>query len=425
MADPYVAWDQAIKELYGKGKRIWQRPKGQAKGHPLSYQQHVRLMEKRLNQGEEIYGEGRYQTLIQQKPQYDFNNNTFKRDNAYMNQQIEQHNLKSKVFNNMWKQSSKHYKMIQKAKDSDVYVGNIYQSWRVLQHGGVFSKLGPKGAFSNMTIFELTISTDFRDVLGLMYENKTAVINNEVTIRNVIENRILKPTVRYGVDLVMQKVPMMGGTLRKSMVNSLREYVRFESGAKGYCKIYINTFGVDYAKPVNNMPTDNLQHHGKLQKKNGKVYYLRDVNATTHFFQEVVEKTREFAKKKWNLFVKNYLLPLLDGHRPITPTEQSQGKLENYEGFSADLTDEFYDEEIIHETEPRLVKRREYEERKQFEDTSIVDNLVGALLENPTRLNKTQKAYVERLMSGSQSKGYASTQFVNLFFKVKFSGGSY
>jgi hypothetical protein len=326
-------------------------------------------------------------------------------------------------FNFQWKLSQRRFRDIKRKHMKGEYISER-DAWRVLKHGGSFSKLGPKGTYASVSIIEIEMKDDFDTVLELMYPNMP-VIKSKITIMDAIENRVLKPIVKQGIQLVSRYVPMMTGKLRKAMVDALREYIRFDVANKHIAKIFVNTIGdgtLDYARPVNHMPETSLRHYGGYRKEKGKIYYLRDVAATTHWFDKVVEELSEFAKKKWQLFVQNYLIPKLRGHRPLTPEERES------EEFSSDYV--AFDESEYSISEVDIMGEERTTEfpalrRRDFEKAETLDNLVYMMFMGDSGRNKAQKKTAQKIYNGLFGEGYATVGFVNLFFKVQYKVGTY
>ena len=301
------------------------------------------------------------------------------------------------------------------------------QRWRVTKHEGSFSRLGPMGPFTENVIIEIELLEGLKDILSMMFRSLDTV-KLEIKFMSAIEDRIIKPTVREGIRLIMIRTPMMSGRLREVMIDALRAYVNFEGGAKRFAKISIDTFGVNYARPVNKMPTENLQHRGDYRKRGSRMYFLEDRNAETNFFGTIVEDLRVFAKKKYELFISNYVLPRLMGHRPLTQrereTEPPEDAMDTYSGFRETYS---YEETNIM-GESRTVHLNGTKER----DYNIMDGvnnlLYGLVARGDSRLLKSQKDFVDKLLRKAGRRGALgldSIQFAKLLFKVKFYGGTY
>jgi hypothetical protein len=421
-SDAAIHWQKLREEHFAYGQRTQKRPKQDT--HTKSYKEYIRSLS-RINGPIETAAD---LERIQRTPLHEFPS-VYGRKHEYTPQgQKERLQPALDYWKDRHKDSVKEYKKWNKiiARGGTIPISpqlrKTDQRWRVTSHGGKFSQLGPMGPFTENVIIEIELLAGLNEVLSLMFRSINSV-QMEIRFMSAIEDRIIKPIVREGIEQIVKLVPMMSGTLRETMIDSLRAYVNFEGGAKRFAKVSIDTFGVNYARPVNKMPNESLKHTNKFRKKGSRMYYLQDPDAETDFFGTIVENLRVFAKEKYESFISNYVLPRLAGHRPFTRAEKNNDTPEamnTYGGFQESYT---------YENNEGTMNEMSATREADFDIMKGVDNLLSSLIMGgDSRITRTQKKFVKDMLAKAGrrgDKGFSSIQFAKLLFKVKFYGGTY
>ena len=305
--------------------------------------------------------------------------------------------------------------------------GNL---WRYETHRGIFSKLGPAGFFSENTVIKITLSRDIATFAQIIYPS--IMTDNEAIIRlqDDLLSKVILPTVRHGVLLIMKYVPMMTGKLRETMLTALRNYKRFQFPNIYEAEVFIHTIGLMYSKPVNNMPEESLKHphpDGRsFRRVRTRLYYLRDEDARTEWFQKVLEELREYAKQRW-LDFESFLLRALTTFRLLKQDETQ---------FTADLRGHDPGVQMVHqlpqiqaivsEIFPRL--RAITSIMNKYELLKSMTQSVLPQKRNPAEgYNRSQRSYIRSLMEESiygEPRSLNTKSFIKLFISVKFTGGT-
>lgn len=121
--------------------------------------------------------------------------------------------------------------------------------------------------------------------------------------------------------------PRDTGSLRRSMRNSLgepistivhdvRDVVNALSSGAPFIRMVLSTPDIDYANPVNNMPTSWLAHPGShppgTRGRLGTV--LHDPNARKGWYNLILLRGRQFAKKEFYQMLKNLAQGIRGGY---------------------------------------------------------------------------------------------------------------
>lgn len=304
------------------------------------------------------------------------------------------------------------------------------QSWRIYRHQGVFSKLGPAGFFTENTIIRIELSPDIATFAQIIYPSITNDKTSVIRLQDDIINKVILPIVRKGVLLIMKYVPMMTGELRKTMLDALRNYKKFQFPDIYVAEVFVHTIGLMYSKPVNNMPTSSLTHPRmdgpNYRKRNNMMYRLNDPDATTEWFQKVVDELRDFGKDKWRDF-ENFLLRALTNFRLLKNQEAMfNPNLQDHDD-GADIPQQTAQiRTVVAEMFPRIrnidVIMSKYEMLK-----SLTQNILPSK-RNVDGYNRAQQRYIDSLIEESlldeNPRKLNTKSFIQLFIKVKHSGGT-
>ena len=175
-----------------------------------------------------------------------------------------------------------------------------------------FSELGSSATLPNTVLFELNLSEFYWQNLTSSDSNNP-LQNSQLNELLYIWNKIFyKPFLEYmkyeiGIDnAVHGLVPSRSGELRRVMNLSLTN----GGGSKTNTfpiLIVINTGGLDYARPVNEMPSKNLRHMGEMGWTGQKPYkkvFMFDPRATKGWWGLVQTNGRKKAEKLFYSYLK-------------------------------------------------------------------------------------------------------------------------
>lgn len=305
--------------------------------------------------------------------------------------------------------------------------GNLWRWERNLP----FSKLGPAGFFSENTVIRIDLDPDIATFAALIYpsikDDQTLILK----IQDDILNKVIIPTVRHGVILISKYVPMMTGELRKTMLEALRNYKKFQYPEPFSTEIFVHTIGIMYSRPVNNMPTFSLKHprYGELnfRRKDGIVYYLNDPDAETEWFKKVVDEMRSYAKERWNDF-EAFLLRALNNFRLLKEEEAIyEANLQTHDPGDVIQRNTEAIRTIVATMFPRLraidTIMSKYETMKKLKQ-----QVLPAKRNVDNRYTRVQHRYIENIINetiyGDPRKLNTKT-FIGLFIRVKHNGGTY
>lgn len=306
------------------------------------------------------------------------------------------------------------------------------QSWRIYRHQGLFMNLGPAGFFSENTIIRIELSPDIATFAQIIYPSITDDRKAIIKLQDDIINKVILPIIRKGVILIMKYVPMMSGELRKTMLDALRNYKKFQFPEIYVAEVFVHTIGLMYSRPVNNMPTSSLAHpkpdSPNYRSKNRMLYRLHDPDAVTEWFQKVVEELRDYGKERWRDF-EAFLLRALTNFRLLNNQEAifNPNIAEREHNLGADIAQQTGQiQAIVAEMFPRLrnidVIMSKYQLMKSLKENILPSkrNLEG--------YNRTQQHYIDSLIEESlfdeNPRKLNTKSFIQLFIKVKHSGGS-
>jgi hypothetical protein len=121
--------------------------------------------------------------------------------------------------------------------------------------------------------------------------------------------------------------PKMTSDLRKSMKKS----IKVDKNGDFPLTMIINTAGIEYAKPVNRMPSEWLIHpsatHPNVRKVGGKLYILNDPKAKKGFYDLTLLNSRNRARRLWKEYLKRFFVPIFRQVAPLI--KQLTGKTIN------------------------------------------------------------------------------------------------
>lgn len=125
-------------------------------------------------------------------------------------------------------------------------------------------------------------------------------------IESLYRRNVIDPLVKYMIDRIRIDVPKDTGDLQDSMIASLGP--SFSKKRSFPFQIVLNTKGISYANPVNNMPASWIKHTSGTGKFGASLY---DPTAKNNWYQLVRLNGRNRAKKLHLAFIKNDLQPLV------------------------------------------------------------------------------------------------------------------
>lgn len=174
------------------------------------------------------------------------------------------------------------------------------QMWRNNYSGGNLTgpgaRLGPYGELGDSIIFSMDLVRPYLlKPFGF----------SEMFLRTKFKSDVLFPLLQFMRDKINRWVPMMSGKLRESLFQSLTN-----AGGSHINKfpfiLLLNTEGVPYAGPVNQMPNKWLRHPSPTHPNRRHGYILNDPNATKGWFNLLLLNGRKKAKQ----FIQAYLRDL-------------------------------------------------------------------------------------------------------------------
>jgi len=168
-----------------------------------------------------------------------------------------------------------------------------------IKQGGPGVQLGPGGDFGEDLLFGVVAripEIELIMLLGLPYKFFVNLLNKNIYI-----------PLMYRLDPLIDKIaPKDSGALRESLNESL--YMKYKQSSKTQVfeldvdtpyKIVLATERINYARWVNEMPSQWLRHPGLHKKKNMRLY---DPDAQHHFYQ----KLKKEADKSINLGIRKF-----------------------------------------------------------------------------------------------------------------------
>jgi len=176
--------------------------------------------------------------------------------------------------------------------------------------------LGPIGEFGDDIILQIK-PTD----IGLHLLQSGSKVISETNILKLIQRYIYKPLIKFSyayIGMVRTNdpngvVPEDSGTLRrtmqKAMTNDGGSNINSLTGKTGFL-VVMNTAELRYSKPVNQMPTEWLEHPGIhppwRMKSRHDGHKLYDPNATSGWYDDVLSKSRNKARILYNNFIAGF-----------------------------------------------------------------------------------------------------------------------
>lgn len=175
-----------------------------------------------------------------------------------------------------------------------------------------FSKLGSTATLPNTVLFELNLSPYFYKNLT-SYDMDNPLHSSQIQDLIYLWNRsFYKPFIEYmnyeiGTDnSVHGYVPSRSGDLRTALKLSLTNQGSSKTTTFPIL-IVINAGGLEYARPVNEMPSKNLRHMGEMGwtgKKPYKKVFMFDPRATQHWWGLLQTNGRKKAKKLFTKYLQ-------------------------------------------------------------------------------------------------------------------------
>lgn len=242
--------------------------------------------------------------------------------------------------------AEKRHKAERKKRLKEFKSGTHPQQWRVKtiigprkRLVGTLALLGPAGALGEDVILIIAkklslYQSNIIRLARMLYPKNSLIGYNIVSeMESFITYYIVRPLMRYLLNQIDRIVPVDSGDLRASLRNTLKyggtvipQAFSQTQATKGIFKgkpenapktrfplrIVIGTPYLDYAKPVNNMPDEYLQHPGIHPTSIGSHtgYRLNDPFAKSHFYDKILARGRYRAKKFYGVFqdeVSKYL----------------------------------------------------------------------------------------------------------------------
>jgi len=149
----------------------------------------------------------------------------------------------------------------------------VHKDWR----GGDFSRYrkkpyinyGPMKALGPKLIFRIDPTMEF----AKYYAHRKTKMGDEDTVVALIRmamNKMLDGLKIYADFVINKYVPKDTGALREAMISSINNaHVNNLSVA-----VYLDTGGIEYANPVNNMPTNNLRHNRSSGRRSRRAFEM-------------------------------------------------------------------------------------------------------------------------------------------------------
>jgi hypothetical protein len=175
-----------------------------------------------------------------------------------------------------------------------------------------FAELGSTATLPNTVLFELNVSPFF-------WQNLTSSDSNNplqnVQLRDLLhiwQRVFYKPFITYmnseiGITgAVHGLVPSRSDTLRKALKESLT--TKGGSNTESFpIMIVVNAGGLEYARPVNAMPSKSLRHMGEMGRTGQKPYktvFMFDPRATKGWWGLIQENGRKKIRKLFVAFLQ-------------------------------------------------------------------------------------------------------------------------
>jgi hypothetical protein len=121
------------------------------------------------------------------------------------------------------------------------------------------------------------------------------------------------PLQREATVQINNNAPKFKGDLRKSMKQSIKVPL---AGSFPLVMI-LNTAGIQYAKPVNRMPSAWLKHptatHRNIRRVGARAVILVDPEAKGGWYDLTLLNSRNRARKLWRDYIKKVWVPLFKG----------------------------------------------------------------------------------------------------------------
>jgi hypothetical protein len=201
---------------------------------------------------------------------------------------------------------------IRKVGVKQLKAGTHPQQWRqtgatpaktLSGHG---AKLGPMGELGDDVILEVGLTMEGERLLKIRAPEWS--LNN---IKTLFRNEVYDPLQEHVDQKIDLWVPMDTGELRNSMHNALTPSGGSKTNDFPF-KILLNTEGIPYAKPVNNMPSDWLQHPGGHFINRGRFGgSLLDEDAKKGWYNLVLVNGRSEARKLVEGFIRDTIQDLI------------------------------------------------------------------------------------------------------------------
>ena len=182
------------------------------------------------------------------------------------------------------------------------------QPWRVTQFGGAFAELGSTAALPAHVFLELNLTDWFWNMATNNFQNSSGPIRIHEIL--VLWNRIVYTPFfdfmkqEIGTpNSVSGRVPSDTGKLRETILSSLTDLGKMgETRTRGFpVLIAMNAGDLEYARPVNKMPNENLAHSGVMNKKG---HFLFDPGAKQNFWGQLQMNGKRKLETLHSLFIK-------------------------------------------------------------------------------------------------------------------------
>ena len=215
------------------------------------------------------------------------------------------------------KEPEKEFKKIINRKNWDT------SKYRVYKWYGVAKELGPK------LIFELSPTSEFSKYYKLRRDSSAEDVKRVLKHTKEAIEKMLAGLLIYADYIINKYVPKDSGDLRKALLKSIKK----SKVSNFRTRVVIETKGIEYANPVNNMPEKMIRHDksGKkgrrgISRKTGK--RLHDPKAVFNWWQMIDMQLNTKAKELLKIMIDDivnawiYRLPPSGFVHPKVGTEE-------------------------------------------------------------------------------------------------------
>jgi len=185
---------------------------------------------------------------------------------------------------------------------------------------GAGARLGRTGTFESQTIILIQMNYDVLDIYQreLRRLSGTRQRLEEADLLRIVRRHLFNDLQGFAFTLIKKYVP----TDTRRLANAMEISIRDQSATRSLnpFHVFLNTGNIEYARPVNRMPTAWLRHpgtHGRTlsyrkgrgRKRTPRVLF--DPQAVSGWFYRVLNESRDFAAQVYRNLLSRYIGPLL------------------------------------------------------------------------------------------------------------------